>query len=260
MNIKVIRALSQYNIPVADIIKTVDGLDYVLDEENHYFLTKRIRGKHIVDIFAGDYIKQTYEIGIIIAKLHTAYKACQDEICCYDNNFYNEMTGWVIEIYRDKMITSVSDDILRDCITELESNYPKLERQLIHRDIHLGNLLFENKELTGYIDFDLCQIDARNFDICYMALSFLIGNVKDNDKTEIWLKIWLKILQQLISGYDSLIPLTHIEKSAIWNMMIAIEILFVAYFTNENNLENATGASEMLRWIWSNKSRMMILL
>jgi len=250
-NIKVIRALSKCNIPVATIVKTCDGLDYMVEGNSYYFLCEKIRGKHIVDIFSSDYINLSYNIGGIIAKLHIAFKHCENEIGCNDNNFYDEMTGWVMETYKNKGITSVPDEILKECITELGNNYSKLERQLIHRDIHLENMLFENNELTGYIDFDLSQINARIFDICYMALGLLIGNVNNDDKTE----KWFEILQQLVRGYDSLIPLTDIEKSAIWNMMIAIEILFVAYFTNENDLKCANGASEMLMWLWNNKKR-----
>lgn len=250
-NIKVIRELSKCNIPVATIIKTGDGLDYIIDDNKYYFLSEKIKGEHIEDIFSDDYIKQSYDIGEIIAKLHSAFKHCQNQIDCNDNDFYKEITGWVMDTYKNKGITSVPDEILVESITELESNYPKLERQLIHRDIHLGNMLFENDELTGYIDFDLSQINARIFDICYTALGFLIGITNDNKKTE----KWLQILQQLVRGYDSLIPLTDIEKSAIWNMMIVIEILFVAYFTNQNDLECANGASEMLGWLWDNKDR-----
>jgi hypothetical protein len=40
-------------------------------------------------------------------------------------------------------------------------------------------LLVEDNVLTGCIDFDLSQINARIFDVCYMTSGFLIDNIDD---------------------------------------------------------------------------------
>ena len=105
-------------------------------------------------------------IGKVIARLHNAFRICQDKISVYDNNFYKEIDGWVSQTFRDKNITSVPTEILEECVSKLKNIYPKLPRQLIHRDTHMENMLFENNILTGYIDFDLSQINARIFDLC----------------------------------------------------------------------------------------------
>lgn len=39
--------------------------------------------------------------------------------------------------------------------------YSKLPIQLIRREVHLGNLLFDNNKFSGYIDFDLSQKNIR---------------------------------------------------------------------------------------------------
>jgi hypothetical protein len=41
-------------------------------------------------------------------------------------------------------------------------------------------------------------------------------------------------------------------------MMVAIEMLFVAYFTNNNNEDGANGAIQMLIWIWENKGEIIM--
>ena len=250
-NLSIINVLSNYNIPVASIIKTIDGLDYIVKDNTYYFLSKKIKGNHITDIYTDNYKELAYLIGQVIGRLHVAFRECQEKISCYDNNFYDEITGWISQTFRDKEITSVPKDILNECILQLGEIYPRLPRQLIHRDIHLGNMLFEKNELTGYIDFDLSQINARVFDLCYMSLSFLIDNINDEIKTT----KWLEILHNIVEGYSSIIPLVCDEKKSIPIIMVAIEMLFVAYFANKNDKSSADGAAEMAIWVWENKER-----
>lgn len=254
-NLSIINALSNYNIPVASIIKTIDGLDYIFKDDTYYFLSKKIKGNHISDMFTDNYKELSYLIGQVVGRLHAAFRKCQEKISCYDNDFYAEITGWVSKTFRDKEITSVPKDILNECILKLGEVYHRLPRQLIHRDIHLGNMLFEKNELTGYIDFDLSQIDARVFDLCYMSLGLLIDNINDEIKTT----KWIEILHNIVEGYNSILPLTHDEKKSIPIIMAEIEILFVAYFENINDKSRADGAAEMAVWVWENKERIILV-
>ena len=253
-NLSLINALEDYNISVASIVKTLDGTDYITKDNTYYFLSKKIKGEHINDIYGDDYKELALLIGKVISRLHIAFQKCQDMIPCRDNNFYDEITGWVSNTLKEKEVSIIPQDIFKECISELEVIYPKLPRQLIHRDIHLKNILFENKVLTGYIDFDLSQIDARIFDLCYMALSLLIENINDENK----IVKWFEIVGNIVEGYSINVPLKSEEKKAIPIMMIAIEALFAAYFTNENNKACADGAAEMLVWLWNNKEKIIL--
>lgn len=252
-NLSLIKVLEDYDIPVATIIKTIDGADYITLDNSYYFLSKKIRGEHIKDIYSEDYKELSLLIGQAISRLHSEFEKVQEIIPCRDNNFYNEITGWVLNTIKDKEVNTIPKDILNECISELEAIYPKLPRQLIHRDIHLNNMLFENKVLTGYIDFDLSQIDARIFDLCYMALGLLIDNINDYNKTT----KWFEIVRNIVEGYSTNIQLTKEERRAIPIVMIAIEVLFVAYFINENNKGGSDGAAEMLAWLWKNKEKII---
>lgn len=253
-NLSLIKVLADFNIPVASIIKTIDGADYIIKDDTYYFLSKKIKGEHIKDIYGEDYKELSLLIGQVISRLHIGFQKCQEILPCRDNNFYEEITGWVLNTIKDKEVITIPKHILNECISELKAVYPKLPRQLIHRDIHLNNMLFENKALTGYIDFDLSQIDARIFDLCYMTLSFLIDNINDDSKTT----KWFEIAHNIVEGYSMNIPLTQEEKKAIPIIMMTIEVLFVAYFTNENNKECADGAAEILIWLWNNKERIIL--
>ncbi|GFZ29997.1 hypothetical protein CSC2_05230 [Clostridium zeae] len=250
-NLLIIKALSEQNIPVATVIKTMDGLDYIVEDNSYFFISKKIDGEHLTDIYNSNYPELAYLIGQVIGKLHVAFRECQEDIYCYDNNFYDEIVGWVCQTFKNKDITLIPDNILKQCVSELKDVYPNLPRQLIHRDIHPGNMLFQNNNLTGYIDFDLSEINARVFDICYMSLSFLIDNTDDKQKT----KKWFEILNNVVNGYNSVTPLSSEEKKAMPVMMLAIEMLFVAYFVNNDNTEAAEGSAKILLWLWENKEQ-----
>ncbi len=254
-NLTLIRALSRQNIPVAGIVKTVNGADYVSIDNQYYFLSKRLSGEHISDIYSGNYLKLSYTFGKVIGRLHRAFLKCQGRIYCHDNNYYEEITGWVWDTFQNKNIQSIPQELLTETITALKEVYPKLTRQLIHRDIHPGNMLFCRNKLTGYIDFDLSQINARIFDLCYMALSLLKGHIYDSDKTA----KWFEILKRLAEGYETIHPLTEEEKNAFPVIMLSIEMLFVAYYTNQNKAEPAAEAAAMFMWLWENRERVRLL-
>lgn len=248
-NLLMINALSEQNIPVATVLKTMDGLNYIFEDDIYFFISRKIDGEHLTNIYEQNHSELAYLIGQVVGRLHIAFKACQTKVSCYDNNFYDEIVGWVSKTFDDKKITLIPEDILKQCISELKNIYPKLPRQLIHRDIHPGNMMFKNNILTGYIDFDLSQINARVFDICYMALSFLVDNTDDNQKTT----KWFDILKSIVNGYESVNPISYDEKKAIPIMMVAIEMLFVAYFANNNHTDGTNGAAKTLLWLWQNK-------
>lgn len=250
-NLLMINTLSEQDIPVATVIKTMDGLQYIVEDNAYFFISKKIDGEHLTDIYQQNHSELAYLIGQVIGTLHIAFKACEDKISCYDNNFYDEIVGWVYKTFEDKNITLIPEDILKHCVSELKEVYPNLTRQLIHRDIHPGNMLFKNNRLTGYIDFDLSQINARIFDLCYMSLSFLIDNTEDSQKTT----KWFEILNKIVKGYNSITPLSSDEKKAIPVMMVTIEMLFVAYFANNNDTASTKGAAKTLLWLWENKEK-----
>lgn len=54
-------------IPVAKVVKTVNGLDYVIVNNDYYFLSKKINGEHITDIYKDNYKDLSIMIGKEIA-------------------------------------------------------------------------------------------------------------------------------------------------------------------------------------------------
>lgn len=69
---------------------------------------------------------------------------------------------------------------------------------LIHRDVHFGNFLFDQGIFSGYTDFDLSQRNIRIYDIAY----FLLGLLADKEYTKLSEQNWLIIVHETIRGYE----------------------------------------------------------
>lgn len=146
----------------------------------------------------------------MIARLHQALLGVQPFLECWDNSLLDEMQGWIKDAFEADHYSLVSKDAFEATVSALEATYRQLPRQLIHRDIHFGNFLFENNEVTGYIDFDLSQINCRIFDLCYFASGLLVDAHQDAGKSE----KWLEILKGILAGYESVNRLIPEEKRA----------------------------------------------
>ena len=90
-----------------------------------------------------------------MAKLHLAFRQCEKTISFWNNSLLEEMEGWVTEELTKTGEEYLAMEQAREAIGQLRAVYGDLPKQLIHRDVYLGNFLFVEKEFSGYIDFDL---------------------------------------------------------------------------------------------------------
>jgi hypothetical protein len=160
-----------------------------------------------------------------------------------------ELKSWIGDELGRKQIP-VREEVMRACHDFLPL-YAALPRQLIHRDMHLGNLLFEGGRFTGYLDFDISQKNVRIFDICYMGASMLVDIYKDEGKLDGWRAVFDGVLR----GYEKAQPLTEAEKAAIPGMFIAIELIFTAFFSKIGQPGTAIFCAEMTNWLFDHQDR-----
>jgi Ser/Thr protein kinase RdoA (MazF antagonist) len=250
-HIAITNCLRRFGIPVAEIVPTLEKDALLIADGNYYLLSKRLPGKHIENIYDQDYCLFARRSGEVIANLHRALQVVQQEIQCWDNNLLDEMQGWIKAFFDASGYSLISQQEFDASVYALEKMSNFLPKQLIHRDIHFGNLLFENGDVTGYIDFDLSQINYRIFDICYFALGLLIDGFAYEDKSA----KWFQMLKNIIQGYESISMMTCEEKQAAVSVMECIELLFTAYFFQNGNLALAENAANMFYWIRKNEKR-----
>lgn len=263
-NIYMAKLLNSVNIPTQKVIDTLDGENYFVADERYYTLLTKIDGKVLKNYFEGDFIKRGNNIGKALAELHIGLSKITDEIkgkiVVFDNDLIAELNGWVIDEIDKYVKKSTLDkneiNIFKECINELlngfRKDYYKLPRQVIHRDFHGGNIIFKDEDIVGVIDFDLSQINARLFDICYLctgSLTTIFNDTEMRDK-------WIQFIKAFIQGYQSVNKLTYHEIKSMKNMMLSIEIVMVAYFAREGYEDIANNNIKMANYLnelWQNK-------
>ena len=241
-NLAILKVLRFHNIPVSSIISTKDNRDYVENNGQYYVVTQKVTGEHLRNI-RND--KFAYQMGVALGQLHIALSRCEKQIEFWDNSLLDEMHGWIKEKFVQNEWSIVSETEFTGTCNQLEKIYDELPKQLIHRDVHSGNFLFENNEFSGYIDFDLSQKNIRIFDIGY----FLAGLLTEENGTFMKEDEWLLVCKQVVKGYESKHKLVDVEKQALSYVMESIELLFAAYFISVEDTRCALDAIKVYQYV-----------
>jgi len=110
--------------------------------------------------------------------------------------------------------------------------------------------LFDGGEVSGFIDFDLSEINVRLWDVCYCATGIL-----SESSSEAYEK-WIDVLTGILHGYDTEGELTSEEKQAVFYVICSIQMICIAYFDSRDELkELAKTNRQMLQFIVQNKSK-----
>lgn len=234
--IRVAELLKAEGIPVVQYVKTIDREWTTPD--GTYCLMKRIKGEHI-DLFESDV---ALELGREIARLHIALTNIDCKLSGKDNDF---LAQWQNDI-KPRLI-NVPDEMIAKIENLLFKFYKDLPRQQIHRDLHLQNILFDKGKIAGWIDFDLSCQEVRIFDLAYLLTGLLCGKIDNPAKV----KMWKIIFKNIVTGYNEISPLTNDERKALPVMMIAIELLFVTFWSQKGNVDACNSAAELAQFIYN---------
>ena len=250
-NIKILSMLEDIGIPVGRIILTKSQKNYAEDDEYYYILTKKLVGNNITDI--QNNMQIALEMGRVLARLHKAFKECEAREEFWNNSLLKEMKGWIRDVFAKNKWKYIEESKFENTIYNLEKLYDKLPLQLIHRDVHLGNFLFDKDKFSGYIDFDLSQRNIRIFDLCY----FMLGLLSEEELLDVTEEQWFNILKYFFEGYEQECKLQLEEKLAVPYVMESIELVFVAWFIEQNDIECAEDAMKIYQFVEKNIERIL---
>lgn len=250
-NIKVLQILEQMKIPVGKLVPVNDNKPYVQQENKLYFLSEKLEGKNIIQI--GNDSSLAEKMGSIIADLHVAFAKCDEANSFWNNSLLEEMNGWVKQNFEESNWEQISKSEYEEVVASLAAVYDQLPVQLIHRDVHFGNFLFENAEFSGYIDFDLSQRNIRIFDLCY----FMLGLLSEKDKFELTEELWFTFLQNVFQAYQRKVQLTEAEKKAVPYVMECIELLFISYFASVKDTACANSTFQIYQFVKEHEERIL---
>ncbi|MCL2621120.1 MAG: helix-turn-helix domain-containing protein [Defluviitaleaceae bacterium] len=219
-DLKLRKALTKQGFITSSALLTKTGSEY-LDGERVFTLSHKIKGIPLPDVDRFGESRQEFgrKCGKALANLHLALKDVEADVMPDDKDVYKQATEWAKKL-----------DLPADVTDDYKENFGKLAgklpKQLIHRDPNPANILFDNGEVTGFIDFDISERNIRLFDVCYLATGILAkweyGDKDIRDK-------WLLILSGVLFGYDEVSPLTDEEKQAVYYVILSIQLIFVAY-------------------------------
>jgi len=251
-NLEMLKILNKTGIPVPEIVPLPGGEEYFVQNGKMYMLTTKLKGKNIVNV---KHCNETwfFNFGTILARLHIAFRECEKTISYWNNSLLEEMNGWVSRNLKQFRPVYLDQNEAKKAVSELSQVYHELPKQLIHRDVHLGNFLFDNQNFSGYIDFDLSQSNIRIFDVCY----FLLGILLEEDNKRVEAKRWYIIVRQVMEGYHSLMSLSHIEKKSIACVMKNIELLFTAYFLGIGDEKLAKDSADLFLFVCENEEKIL---
>lgn len=227
----------------ADTVKLKNGNDYLQSDDLYFIVVNRIKGKQLKceDVFTDTSI--AYTIGVNIAKLHN--KLIEFENADFKQvNIYNDCVESI-----DK-IQNLTQEFIDDYKNTFGKIINQLPTQVIHRDINPSNMIFDNGEFKGFIDFDLTEVNVRVFDICYCATAIL-SEYFSNPNVDI--NKWLEILDNLVAGYDSINRLSDSEKQALPYVIYSIQIICISYFSQYDKYVDLTDINtKILKWLIKN--------
>lgn len=243
-SINISNQLSAVGVPCTKVIKTTDDKNYIQYGELFFMITERLKGTQLKckDIYENTHI--AFQIGESIAKLHKALKTFDDAEFNKVNICNNVLTSALPKV---KAIMQLPEHFTDDYIKSFESIYEQLLPQIIHRDINPSNMIFDNGNFKGFVDFDLSEVNIRIFDICYCATSILSETFADDNFDN---DVWFEIFDNIVNGYDSISSLTTEEKSTLKYVVYSIQIICIAYFSQFDKFENLTKTNiAMLNWL-----------
>jgi len=176
-NLKVAKALSKQGFVSSLPVLTKTGAEY-LDGKELFILTQGLKGNPLPksDRFGNNRTDFGKRYGKSIAQLHKALRDVQNEVVPDEVNLYKSITEWALPNVRQQNVQwsiGLDEEFFTDYIDTFGKLYEKLPKQLIHRDPNPSNILFEGGEVSGFIDFDLSEVNLRLWDACYCATGIL---------------------------------------------------------------------------------------
>ncbi|MED1567834.1 phosphotransferase enzyme family protein [Bacillus paramycoides] len=244
----VLEQLDEKGIRVQKLVKTKNDERYVFYKEKYYCLYEYVAGS-VLEIKDTEKLKELGStIGEELANLHQALNSVGNVSELIKRDLYKVLYEWAMPILEK------NEQVQRDVIQQMNNLHKKfkekvqlLPKQIIHRDMHLSNVIIQDNEFQGFIDFELLEENVRVFDLSYCFTSVLSELYMD----ETLRRNWLQIVRTIFEGYNKQNALTREEVQTIWYVMLSIQIIFITYFVQSVDLLKLN--EEMFLWIFANK-------
>lgn len=255
VHLAISKALASEGMITAYPILTKEGSELLIEGDTFYCLTHKVSGAFLSPEERYQANRQVIgsKYGEALGKLHQILKQQYTTLEVNDTNLLDTVLNWAMPETKRVMEQwgcPLPDAFYEDYINNFPTLYPYLPRQVIHRDANPSNIMFQDGEVSGFIDFVISERNVRLFDPCYCATGILseASNIADGFKK------WPDLLKGILSGYDQLCPLSFEEKQAVPYIIYSIQMIFIAWLVEHEVYKDcALQNRKMLCWIWENR-------
>ncbi|ABY43805.1 phosphotransferase enzyme family protein [Bacillus mycoides] len=248
VELNVLEQLDEKGAKVQKLVKMRNDERYVLYKEKYYCLYEYVAGSvlEIKDIEKLKVLGST--IGEEIANLHHELNSVNSANELIKRELYKVVYEWALpNLVKNEHVHQDVIQKMDQIHTTFKETVHLLPKQIIHRDMHLSNVIFRESDFQGFIDFELLEENVRVFDLCYCCTSILSEIFSD----ETLRRKWLQIVSEIFRGYYKQNILTREELQSIWYVMLSIQVIFITYFVQLKDLLKLN--EEMFLWIFANK-------
>ena len=257
-DLRIAQALAAQGFGACVPVPTLDGKDYVEGEEI-FTLSRVAPGERLTVSACYGATSPARAYGEGIARLHGALRGVAADVPWDQGNLLNDVMNWALPAIRkqnEQWSLELSETFFTGWQERFVTLYPKLPRQLIHRNVCRSYVMMRDGQVTGFEQFDMLQEEIRLFDVCYAATGIL---TETGD--EALYPRWLDVLADILRGYDSVSAMTAEEKRAVYDVICGIQMICVAYFgEHEVDRELARRNRAMLSFIAAQQETMARML
>jgi aminoglycoside phosphotransferase (APT) family kinase protein len=163
-------------------------IDFIIDDEYGYYITEYIPGKNGLEVIESFSTSEQYNFGVLAAKelvlFHNEFPKPEFDSKAYFDKYLHEKSEIALQDNIELLLPEI-----HDVIAIVKANIHHLYRLngvQNHSDYHLFNMIFDNGEYKGVIDFERCKVSTflvdfrnntpHNSDISpYFASGFIDG-------------------------------------------------------------------------------------
>ena len=252
--INISKALENVGLASLTVIPTKDGREYVENGELYFFVSKRVKGEGILasHVYLDDYEKKARFIGEIVGQLDLALEKIDIEV--EEMDLLARVRDWALPALKD--VIGMDEEAIKKYLQAMNRLYPKLPRQIIHRDPNPSNIIVSGDK-WGFIDFDLSERNVRIYDPCYAATAILSETYEEGNEEK--LKKWIAVMKEIAYGYDAVVSLSDEEKEAIPYIILSNQFIATAWFAGKEKFQSIFEVNvKMTNWILHNIEQMKL--
>jgi Ser/Thr protein kinase RdoA (MazF antagonist) len=237
--------LKENNVPISVPMMGKNQQYYYEYGGNIYCLYESLPGSTVENVQSRN---QANACGEAISNLHKGLRMCSEvELNASRMDIKSQLKDWAMPV------TLELEPKVAHIIEYLETHFfpiiDSLPQQMIHRDAHPRNMLFDDGLLSGFIDFDISTYGIRIFDPCYCSTAILMQDFNEQARRNQWFEIY----SELIKGYQTGIQLTENEKNSLFPVLLSIQLIFIAYFKDIDVLISMLNVDGLL-WLYDHRN------